>query len=192
MRWPSAALRYLAACSPAPYPLPPVPLLPAGTGIPVHVLGNPGMQLAAQQLVAQRLMQQQMMSGQLRPVMPAQMLALQQAQQAQLQQRLAAAGAAAGASKKGGGGGGKKRGPRAAAAAAPPAQPIYAPAPAARPANPYADPGGVLGCLLHVCCAALAAAVSLASPAALAACALGGLSCMPGLLPLAHSEPFGS
>ena len=66
--------------------------LSACSGIPVHVLGNPGMQLAAQQLVAQRLMQQQMMSGQLRPVMPAQMLALQQAQQAQLQQRLTAAG----------------------------------------------------------------------------------------------------
>ena len=136
MRWTIAALRSLTACLLA-HSLPFMyNTLSACSGIPVHVLGNPGMQLAAQQLVAQRLMQQQMMSGQLRPVMPAQMLALQQAQQAQLQQRLTAAGAAAGAAKKGGGGGGKKRGPRAAAAAAPPAQPIYAPAPAARPANP--------------------------------------------------------
>lgn len=121
------------------------------SGIPVHVLGNPAMQLAAQQLVAQRLVQQQLMAqGQARPggavpMLPQQMLALQQAQQAALQQRLAAAAAAAppAAAKKGGGT--RKRGARAAAAAAPSAAAMFAAAAAQQPvrgANPYADPGG--------------------------------------------------
>jgi hypothetical protein len=107
---------------------------PACSGIPVHVLGNPGMHMAAQQLVAQRLMQQQMLSGQLRPTM--------QPQAAVPQQRGAGRGGAA--AKKGGG---KKRGRGGAVAAPPPpaaaAVAAFAmPAQMARPADPYADPGG--------------------------------------------------
>ncbi|KAI3433933.1 hypothetical protein D9Q98_003735 [Chlorella vulgaris] len=106
------------------------------SGIPVHVLGNPGMHMAAQQLVAQRLMQQQMLSGQLRPTM--------QPQAAVPQQRGAGRGGAA--AKKGGG---KKRGRGGAVAAPPPpaaaAVAAFAmPAQMARPADPYADPGGKL------------------------------------------------
>jgi hypothetical protein len=113
---------------------------PVRSGIPVHVLNNPGMQLAAQQLVAQRLMQQQLLSGQLRPVLPAQVLAMQQAQ---LQQRLAASGAAAAPSTaKKGGGGGRRRGGRGSGAAAAAAAPAYVAPVQAQPANPFADPGG--------------------------------------------------
>lgn len=165
------------------------------SGIPVHVLGNPAMQLAAQQLVAQRLVQQQMMAGgQIRPgmqMMPAQMLAqMQQAQQAAMQQRMSAAagaGAAAGGKK---GSAGKKRGGRgAAAAAAPSAAAMFAAAAQqrARPADPSADPGGAFGwadvcvclraCLpacmhagMHACmraCVRVVASATFMAPAAL-------------------------
>lgn len=96
------------------------------------------MQLAAQQLVAQRMMQQQMLaSGQMRPMLPAQVLALQQAQ---MQQRMAAAaGAAAAAPKKGST---RKRGKAAAAAPAPAAMFAATHTATPRSADPFADPGG--------------------------------------------------
>ncbi|PRW58326.1 histone-lysine N-methyltransferase Mes-4 [Chlorella sorokiniana] len=106
------------------------------SGMPAHVLANPAMALAAQQLVAQRLLQQQMMGGGVRPMLPAQMLALQ-AQQAQMQQRMAAAAAPAPAAKKGAAGSTRKRGRAAAATAAAPAAAAHA-----GMAVSGADPGG--------------------------------------------------
>lgn len=112
--------------------------------MPAHVLANPAMALAAQQLVAQRLLQQQMLSGAVRPMMPAQMMALQ-AQQAQLQQRMAAAAAPPSAAKKGAGST-RKRGRAAAAAAAAPAAAAAVPGGMVIAAG--GDPGGALtpGC----------------------------------------------
>lgn len=137
--------------------LPPLLPQPPCSGMPAHVLANPAMALAAQQLVAQRLLQQQMIGGGVRPMMPAQMLALQ-AQQAQLQRMAAAAAPApAAVAKKGAAGGTRKRG-RAAAA------PAAAPAAAAHGGMAVAsgvDPGGALvrgemrAAVRWVCCSAV-------------------------------------
>lgn len=146
------AAHYCSGCSSSGSGLPPALPCPVRSGIPVPALANPAMQLAAQQLLAQRMLQQQLIAqGQARPgaagavpMLPQQMLALQQAQQAALQQRMAAA-AAPPATKKGAGT--RKRGARgaaAAAAAAPSAAAMFAAASQqpARGANPFADPGG--------------------------------------------------